>query len=129
MSIDPVRDFGPANEIASNETQRQARQSEPDPAGQLARKAVAPPDVGTLPKQEHLSTNPSPAAAEFPQDEVEVQQDTQIKDQVIITYREKTTGHVVLQVPSAQVLEVARGIYEEFQKQAEPPDHGTEPRR
>jgi len=60
----------------------------------------------------------NPATTEWPPDEVQLQLDSQIRDQVIIKYTDKATGDVVLQVPSAQVLDVARGIYGDFQKEA-----------
>lgn len=86
------------------------------------------PDAGMPPKQETPAPKSAPEAAEFPEDEVQLQQDSEIKGQVVIRYLDKANGQVVLQVPSEQVLAVDRGIYDEFRKQAAPPTEGTKPR-
>ncbi len=128
MSINPVPGIVPVGEVAPGEGQPRARQSQSAPAPEPAVKTEAPPDLGTPPKQERSSPEIAPAAAEFPQDEVQLQQDPQMKNQVIVRYLDKATGDVVLQVPSAQVLAVARAIYEDFQKQTAPPaDEGEKP--
>jgi hypothetical protein len=124
MSINPVSGIVPVSEVAPGEAQPRARQSQSGPPPESTVKTETPPDSGTRPKQENPTPNNEPAAAEIPQDEVELQQDSEIKDQVIIKYLDKSTGGVVLQVPSQQVLAVARGIYEDFQKQAVPHDPG-----
>lgn len=127
MSINPVPAAGPVNEAPAGALQPHVRQSQsdstPDPVG-----TVTPSDLGTPPKQESSIANYAPLPAEFPEDEVQLQQDSEIKDQVVVRYLDKASGQVVLQVPSAQVLAVDRGIYDEFRKQASPATEGTKPR-
>lgn len=128
MSVNPVQGFGSGSEVPLGEAQPPSRQSQSDPSPEAAVKGLSPPDVGTLPKQESSISNHAPAADEVPQDEVKLQQDTEIKDQVIVRYLDKASGQVVLQVPSTEVLAVDRGIYDEFRKEAAPPMEGTKPR-
>ena len=100
MSVNPVQGFGSGSEVPLGEAQPPSRQSQSDPSPEAAVKGLSPPDVGTLPKQESSISNHAPAADEVPQDEVKLQQDTEIKDQVIVRYLDKASGQVVLQVPS-----------------------------
>jgi hypothetical protein len=127
MSINPVPAVGPVSETPAGEGQPRVHQAQPDPAVEAVR-TKNPPDVGMPPKQETSATKNAPAAVEFPEDEVQLQQDSEIKGQVIVRYLDKANGQVVLQVPSEQVLAVDRGIYDEFRKQAAPPIEGTKPR-
>jgi len=127
MSINPVPAVGPVDGPPVGEAQPRIRQSQPDPAIQPAR-TVTLPDVGTPPKQETSPANKTPEAVEFPEDEVQLQQDSEIKGQVIVQYLDKANGQVVLQVPSEQVLAVDRGIYDEFRKQAVTSTEGIKPR-
>lgn len=120
MSINPVPGISSASEVAPGGMQPSTRQSQSEPSA----KSANLPDLGTLPKQESSGANNSPEASEFVQDEVQLQQDSEVKDQIVIKYLDKTTGEVVLQIPSRQALAVARGIYEEFQKRAESHDTG-----
>jgi hypothetical protein len=77
----------------------------------------APPDPGTSPKQEaHLSQS-TPSLAELPQDEVQVQRDSGTNDEIVIRYVDRY-GQLILQVPSSQVLEVARAIDQEMAQEA-----------
>lgn len=118
MSVDPVGSFNPASEVAPGEAALRSRQSQSSPVPEPAANALSASNLDTQPKQENEGSSTVPAEAEFPEDEVQLQQDTEIRDQVIVRYLDKSTGGVVLQVPSQQVLAVARGIYEDFQKQA-----------
>jgi hypothetical protein len=127
MSINPVPAVGPISEPSAGEGQLRVDQAQHDPAVEAVR-ANNPPDMGTPPKQETSATNETPVAAEFPEDEVQLQQDSEIKSQVIVRYLDKANGQVVLQVPSYQVLAVDRGIYDEFRKQPAPATEGTKPR-
>jgi len=76
------------------------------------------PGTGTQPKQEDPAVKNLPFPAELPRDEVQVQRDAQIRDEVVIKYLDTASGDLILQIPSAEVLSVNRGIYQEFQQQA-----------
>jgi len=77
----------------------------------------APPDPGTSPKQEaHLSPS-APSLAELPQDEVQVQRDSGTNDEIVIRYVDRS-GKLILQVPSSQVLGMARAIGQEMAQEA-----------
>jgi hypothetical protein len=64
---------------------------------------------GTSPKQEASQPNQASALAEFPQDEVQVQRDSQTNGDIVIRYVDHL-GDLVLQVPSSQVLGLTRAI-------------------
>jgi len=128
MSINPVPAIGPASEVPASEIPPRAQQPKSDPLSESAKKPETRPDTGTVSKQDSSFARTAPIPSEFPEDEVQLQQDPEIKDQVIIKYLDKANGEVVLQVPSAQVLAVDRGIRAEFQKQAETATEGTKPR-
>jgi hypothetical protein len=114
MSIGPVQNIGPINDGQSANGNRPV--GRPQTIG--AHRETAQPGTGTLPKQEEPSAKAPPLLTELPQDEVQVQRDPQIRDEVVIQYVVTATGSLILQVPSAQVLSVHRGIDQEFQQQA-----------
>ncbi|MFZ1158399.1 MAG: hypothetical protein WAO10_11495 [Candidatus Sulfotelmatobacter sp.] len=128
MSIGPVQNLGPVTEAPSAKVsppveRSQTTASQHDPAEEIAQ-----PETGTLPKQKELGVKNLSSPAQLPQDEVQVQRDSQIKDEVIIKYLNTATGDLILQVPSAEVLSVDRGIYQEFQQQAKVRENaGTAP--
>ena len=113
MSINPVQGIGPADaELLVEKNPKAApRPSTPDCA------AAVRSDLGTRPKQETPDSPKSPAPAELPQDEVRVQHDSETNGTIVIEYMDHA-GHVILQVPSSQVLGVARAIEEDFRQAA-----------
>jgi hypothetical protein len=72
---------------------------------------------GTSPKQETSQPNQASAFAEFPQDEVQVQRDSQTNGDIVIRYVDHL-GDLVLQVPSSQVLGLARAIDQALNQEA-----------
>jgi hypothetical protein len=56
--------------------------------------------------------------AETPQDEVDVQRDSQTGGDVVIQYKDQS-GNLILQVPSSQVLGLERALRQEFREEAE----------
>ncbi len=102
MSIYPVSETGsPADAPA---VARRAPSSEFP-----ARANSAPPGSGTLSVQEIPSRTPTPPAAETAQDEVQVQRDSESNGQIVIRYVDKS-GNLILQIPSSQVLGLARAL-------------------
>lgn len=118
MSIGPVQNLGLVKEEPSASGVRQTGNSQPSAVPNEIQKKVIQPGTGTQPKPEDLGGKNLPASAELPQDEVQVQRDSQIRDEVVIKYLDTASGDLILQVPSAEVLSVDRGIYQEFQQQA-----------
>jgi uncharacterized FlaG/YvyC family protein len=118
MSIGPVQNLGPVSEEPSAKASPPAERSQTSASPQEPARKTAQPEKGTLPKQKEAGVKNPPSPAELPQDEVQVQRDSQNRDEVVIKYLDKTTGDLILQVPSAEVLSVARGIYQEFGQRA-----------
>ena len=111
MSINPAQGIGPANEgqFANAEPRHQ------QPAPSRSQEATsAQPDPGTTAEATPRSVS---APAEVQQDEVQVQQDSEIKDEIIIRYV-NPAGNVILQIPSSQVLGVQRAIDQVFEQEA-----------
>lgn len=118
MSIGPVQNLGPVTEAPSAKANPPAERSQTTASQHPAAEEVAQPETGTRPIQKEAGVKNLSSATELPQEEVQVQRDSEIRDEVVIKYLNTTTGDLILQVPSAEVLSVDRGIYQEFQQQA-----------
>jgi hypothetical protein len=114
MSINPVEGIGPASEA-----QVAAANLRPAPAQSSAGEAERPaqPDPGTRPSQEARIPQNASTTADLPQDEVQVQRDSQADDEIVIKYVDHA-GNLILQVPSSEVLGLTRAIAEDFQQEA-----------
>jgi hypothetical protein len=109
MSINPVPIIEPAGA---------AQFAEDDPrqhASATAKANSAEPNPGTSPKQDAGTAQGSAATTEIPQDEVQVQRDSQTNGEIVIRYLDHY-GNVIVQVPSAQMLGVTRAIDQDFLK-------------
>jgi hypothetical protein len=73
--------------------------------------AENPPESAVQEKQN--ASKPS----ELPQDEVDVLRDSQTNGDVVVKYLDHA-GNLILQVPSTQVLGVARAIEQDFREEA-----------
>ncbi|MBZ5679073.1 MAG: flagellar protein FlaG [Acidobacteriia bacterium] len=113
MGIDRVQGFDPASGMQAAAERPRPGQSH---AGRQA-EGRTEAKVGTPSKQENPVPRNAPAARELPEDEVQVQRDPQIGNMIIIKYVDGSSGQLILQVPSEQVVNVARGIYEDLQQQ------------
>jgi hypothetical protein len=118
MSIGPVQNIGSISEEPSVKANPPAERSQTPTSEREAAGKVAPPETGTPPKQDLPGVKNVPSPPELPQDEVQVQRDSQNRDEVVIKYLDKASGDLILQIPSAEVLSVAHGIYQEFGQQA-----------
>jgi hypothetical protein len=110
MSINPAQGIGPANEaqFANGEPRHQ------QPVPSSSEGAIsAQPDPGITAEGNPRPVTTSPEAQP---DEVQVQQDSEIKDEIIIRYV-NPAGNVILQIPSSQVLGVQRAIDQVFQQE------------
>jgi hypothetical protein len=117
MSINPVQSFGTESGAQASAANLRPPRPQPTPASVTAH-APEQPSSGTFPNQETQNAQKVAAASEVPQDVVQVQHDSQITDEVIIQYTVQATGRLILQVPSAEVLNVARGISQDLRQEA-----------
>jgi uncharacterized FlaG/YvyC family protein len=117
MSINPVQSFGNESGVQASAESARAPRPQSTPVSVTIR-AQEQSSSGTLPNQEIPHAQKVAADAEAPQDVVQVQHDSQITDEVIIKYTVEATGRVILQVPSAEVLSVARGISQDLREEA-----------
>lgn len=106
MSINPVSNIT-SNDLASDPNLRVAPQ----------RSAAHRSDSEPRPTREIKKPQSDPASFELPQDEVQVQRDPAGSGQIIIRYLD-SKGNLILQVPSSQLLGLARSIEETLSAQA-----------
>ncbi|HUO13798.1 MAG TPA: hypothetical protein VMX38_02335 [Verrucomicrobiae bacterium] len=108
MSINPVQ---PVPSVAErNESAGQPNDKRSAPA------VSARSNPGTAPKINESPASSVTPSSEIPQDEVEVQRDSQVHGEIVVRYVDQS-GNVVLQMPSEQVLGVARAINEDLQRE------------
>jgi uncharacterized FlaG/YvyC family protein len=115
MSIGPVPSPGTDSGTQSADPNVRPQRTQPALATEHAQEQ---PDSGTAQKQEVQHAQSVVAENERSPDVVQVQRDSQLANQIIIKYMDQTTGQMILQVPSTQVLGVARGIAQDFQQEA-----------
>lgn len=111
MSINPVQGMEASQVFLVEARARQEQQPSP------ATKRAQQPDSGNLPKQETRVPENAAASFEMPQDEVQVQRDSETNGVIVIKYLDHS-GSVVLQVPSSQVLGMMRAIDQDFAEKA-----------
>ena len=109
MSINPAQGISFVNEahIADASARLTMTQS----------RSGSQPDVELLPKQELPDPQRTGPSSELPQDEVQVQRDSETNDEIVIKYLDHS-GNLILQVPSSEVLGLTRAISEDFEQQA-----------
>ena len=113
MSINPVPGSGPSEQGAFVRTADRAASS----AAPQSQMASAPPDSGIKPKSETHSSHDLSAASGISQDEVSVQRDSGLNGQIVIRYLD-TQGNLILQIPSSQVLGLAKAIEQALQDES-----------
>jgi len=121
MSINPVQGIGPAAEVMLADANLRRVQA----ALSISQAISAQPGTGSLPEQSTPQPQAISPAAEMPQDEVEVQRDSEANDEIVIKYMDHT-GNLILQVPSSQVLGMVRAIDQDFQREEKVRASGTE---
>lgn len=107
MGMNPVQGIGSADDRTLRST---------EPVSPLPAERPEPPDSGPPSKREIASDRNVSPLSEIPQDEVEVQRDSEANDEIVIRYMDHA-GNLVLQVPSSQVLNVARGIDQDLARE------------
>lgn len=113
MSINPVPAIGPVSDGQSADARSDPRQQ---PASAASGTEIAQPDPGTQPNQETRIPQNVSESNDLPQDEVQVQRDTETTE-IVIKYLDRS-GSVILQVPSSQVLALAHAIAQDFHQAA-----------
>lgn len=108
MSISPAISFNPVIEDLSSSTQSQQNSSRPHSQG-IASSA----ESGKVSNAEVETPKSSPAPPQVPEDEVQLQRDSELENEVIVRYVDKA-GNLILQVPGAQMLNLERAIAAEF---------------
>jgi uncharacterized FlaG/YvyC family protein len=111
MGINPV----PAIP-SSTETQLRATDSHSSPPVSPAAPESAETDSVDVSKQESSASSNVSGPLEMPQDEVEVQRDSQTNDEIVVRYMDHA-GNVILQIPSEQVLGLTRAIEQDFERE------------
>lgn len=109
MSINPAQGISPTEKVQADAERLRAEPVHPS--------AAATPISGTSPKQEPTQSRKESLSTELPQDEVQVQRDSEAGGAIVIKYVDRF-GDLVLQVPSSQVLGVARAIDQELEQEA-----------
>ncbi|HVN18411.1 MAG TPA: hypothetical protein VMU05_06545 [Dongiaceae bacterium] len=104
MSINPATNIATTAEVEAASTKACSGSPQEYPAPQ-----PVTPNTGARPKQEIPNTSASGQSSEIVIDEVQVQQDSQTDGRIVIRYLDHS-GDVILQVPSSQVLGLARAI-------------------
>jgi len=113
MSISPAISFITIPPTSSPEVQSLGESQKP-----YAQKAASTPESGNLSDTEvHAPKNDS-ASSQLPEDEVQLQRDSELEEQIIVRYVNKT-GNLIVQIPSPQTLNLERAIAAEF-KQPQP---------
>jgi uncharacterized FlaG/YvyC family protein len=77
----------------------------------------AQPDSGRVPEQNSDLLQNAHSSIEMPEDEVQVQRDSEADGVIVVKYLDHS-GNLIVQVPSSQVLSVMRGINQDFQAEA-----------
>ena len=99
------------------EAESAAAKSSSAQAPRVAGPAAYVSDSGSAPKPETPVVQASAPVVEIPQDEVEVQRDSQANNEIVIRYVDGS-GNLILQVPSSEVLNLARAIAQTFQQKS-----------
>ena len=113
MSINPVTDVKAGTEAESAEMPVRGVASAA--SSQSKAQSIPISDVG--PKQETPDPSTGTKPPEMPVDEVQVQQDSQTNGRIVIRYLDHA-GELILQVPSSQVLGLARAVEQALEQQA-----------
>jgi hypothetical protein len=113
MSINPVQGIGPVSEAQLADASLRLG---PSRAAAAEGQESPQPNSGTSPNQPVRAAQNASSDSDLPQDEVQVQRDSQA-DEIVVRYLDHS-GNLILQMPSSEVLGLTRAIGEDFQRQA-----------
>lgn len=85
-------------------------------AHRLASPATAPPISGRAPKQETAAVQDNSFTPKLHKGEVEVQRDMQSGGKIVVRYMD-SSGDLILQIPTEQVLGIARAIDQDLERE------------
>jgi hypothetical protein len=111
MGINPVPTIEPA--VGSPLSDANSHGNRPPVAGGDS----SSPDKGNSAKSELEAEQTTATSLEMPQDEVQVQRDSENDGEIVIRYLDHA-GNLIVQVPSSQMLGVTRAINQDFQQEA-----------
>lgn len=111
MSIDPVTTMSPATAAPSGATPARSGAASP------GLRRISRSNSETVPVKESHSGKLTSDAPEMPQDEVQVQRANDGSGDIVIRYMDPH-GNLILQIPSSQVLGLARAIERALDQQA-----------
>ena len=123
MSVSPVQsyyDIAAASSARTGTPEPQPRRQAPPHVDDPPQ--TFPPGSGYGPKLEVPAQKASAPDSQLPEDEVQLQRDSQLENQLIVRYVDRA-GNLILQVPAQQVLNFERAIAAEFEP-AKPPVKG-----
>jgi hypothetical protein len=112
MRVNPVS-FIPATETAGEQADSRLA-SIPKQGSGLGETS---PEFGTDPKRDAHDPKNEPQPSEIGEDEVQVQRDSESNNEIVIKYVDRA-GNLILQVPSSQVLGLARAIEQALAEQS-----------
>jgi hypothetical protein len=110
MSISPAISITTIPQASSPEPQSFGDSRQPHP-----QKTASLPSSGEISDAEGQAPKDDSASSQLPEDEVQLQRDSQLQQEPIVRYMDKT-GNLILQVPSAQILNLQRAIAAEFEE-------------
>jgi hypothetical protein len=110
MSISPAITFTTLLQASTPEPESLGDSRQPHP-----QKAPSLPGSGEISDAEGQAPKDDSASSPLPDDEVQLQRDSQLQQEPIVRYMDKT-GNLILQVPSAQILDLQRAIAAEFEQ-------------
>jgi hypothetical protein len=122
MSIGSIQNLGPSIDGVSSSAETRVRPSQPVSSSELKAEEFPPHGADTARGKQNSGTEHAPVSPEQSQDEVQVLRDSQVQDQIVIKYLNQSSGDLIMQVPSAEVLNVYRGIHQELEQQAKSRD-------
>ncbi len=114
MSIDPVTTIRPATD--SLPAPGNIRDQQLSPAATPAN--CAQPNSACKPKEEIRDLRNDSQSSELPRDEVQVQQGSETNGRIVIKYLDHS-GKLILQVPTSQVLGLARAVDRALEEQTQ----------
>ncbi|HKT87258.1 MAG TPA: hypothetical protein VJQ59_02395 [Candidatus Sulfotelmatobacter sp.] len=110
MSIDPVSAISPSSEPRPTDIRR------PQPPPDAASPSSPRPNVTRVSNQSSPRPSSNSPAPETLQDEVQVQRGSETDGKIVIKYLDHS-GNLILQIPSSQVLGLARAIDQALDEQ------------
>jgi hypothetical protein len=111
MSVHPVPTLSPVTDVLVGDAKPRVDVRAP------SQPASAQPGPGKNPKKENPTLELSMAEPEIPRDEVQVQRVNGATGDIVIRYLD-ASGNLILQIPSSQLLGLAKAVDQALEQQA-----------